>query len=168
MNKLLDKLFRRYNNELLAFATNQSNINIAEDIVQESFLRLLQRSDFATLENPRAYLFKIASNLSKNAYDYDQVRRRYQPDKTIEIDEIAADIPTIESTIAAQQKIEHFLFVVNQIPETVQHAFILSKLEGLSYLDVAATLDISEKSAQRYVLKAWQHLIKHLGNDFFE
>lgn len=168
MNKLLDKLFRRYNNELLAFATNQSNINIAEDIVQESFLRLLQRSDFATLENPRAYLFKIASNLSKNIYDYDQVRRRYQPDKTIEIDEIAADIPTVESTIAAQQQIEYFLFVINQLPEMVQHAFILNKLDGLSYPEVAATLDISEKSVQRYVLKAWQHLMLYLESDFFE
>jgi RNA polymerase sigma-70 factor (ECF subfamily) len=53
-----------------------------------------------------------------------------------------------------------------QLPEVVQHAFILSKLDGLSYPDVAEALGISSKSAQRYVLKAWQHLIQHLGHDF--
>jgi RNA polymerase sigma-70 factor (ECF subfamily) len=54
------------------------------------------------------------------------------------------------------------------LPEAYQHAFILNKFEGLSYQEVAVSLAISSKSAQRYIIKAWQHLLQHLGDDFFD
>lgn len=166
MDKLLDKLFRRHGKELLAFAERQSNVNIAEDITQESFLRLMQHPNLAAIENHRAYLFKTAANLSKNAYDHEQVRLRYKPDEPIELDQLVCPLPALESSIAGQQQVERFLSILTQLPEVVQHAFILSKLDGLSYPEVAEALGISTKSAQRYVFKAWQHLIKHLGDDF--
>ncbi|MBD9355241.1 RNA polymerase sigma factor [Methylomonas albis] len=166
MNNLLDILFRRHKKELLAFAERQSNVNIAEDITQEAFLRLMQHPNLAAIENHRAYLFKTAANLSKNAYDHEQVRSRYAPNEAIDLEQLICPLPPLESAIAAQQQIECFLAVLTQLPEVVQHAFILSKLDGLSYPEVAEALGISGKSAQRYVFKAWQHLIQHLGNDF--
>ncbi|PKD41001.1 RNA polymerase subunit sigma-24 [Methylomonas sp. Kb3] len=166
MNTLLDKLFRRHGKELLAFAERQSNVTIAEDITQEAFLRLMQHPNLPAIENHRAYLFKTAANLSKNAYDHEQVRLRYTPDELVELEQLVCQLPAPETTVAIQQQLERFLSVLLQLPEVVQHAFILSKLDGLSYPDVAEALGISSKSAQRYVLKAWQHLIQHLGHDF--
>ena len=168
INGLLDKLFRRHKKELLAFAERQGNACIAEDITQESFLRLMQHPDLASIENPRAYLFKTVANLSKNAYDYEQVRMRYLPDEPIELNHVSSPLPALESTIAAQQQLERFIAIMTLLPEPVQHAFILSKLDGLTYAEVAEALGISSKSAQRYVFKAWQHLIQHLDNDFLD
>ncbi|MGZ0076542.1 RNA polymerase sigma factor [Methylomonas sp. YC3] len=166
MNTLLDKLFRRHGKELLAFTERQSNVTIAEDITQEAFLRLMQHPNLTAIENHRAYLFKTAANLSKNAYDHEQVRLRYTPDEPVELEHLVCPLPAPETTVAIQQQLERFLSVLLQLPEVIQHAFILSKLDGLSYPEVAEALGISSKSAQRYVFKAWQHLIQHLGHDF--
>ena len=166
MNKLLEKLFRRHNKELLAFAKRQGNVNSAEDITQESFLRLMRHPNLAAIENHRAYLFKTAANLSKNAYCHEQVRSRYTPDEPMEPDQLACPLPAPESAVAGQQQVERFLSILSQLPEVVQHAFILSKLDGLTYPQVAEALGISPKSAQRYVFKAWQHLMLNLENDF--
>jgi RNA polymerase sigma-70 factor (ECF subfamily) len=128
----------------------------------------MQHPDLASIENPRAYLFKTVANLSKNAYDYEQVRMRFLPDEPIELNHVSSPLPALESTIAAQQQLERFIAIMTLLPEPVQHAFILSKLDGLTYAEVAEALGISSKSAQRYVFKAWQHLIQHLDNDFLD
>jgi RNA polymerase sigma-70 factor (ECF subfamily) len=165
MDTLLDELFRRHCQELLAFVARQGNVNSAEDITQESFLRLMQHPNLAAIENHRAYLFKTAANLSKNAYDHEQVRLRYAPDESVDLEQVVCSLPALELTVALQQRVERFLLILTQLPEVVQHAFILSKLDGLSYPELAEALGISNKTAQRYVFKAWQHLIRHLEDD---
>ena len=94
----------------------------------------MQHPNLAAIENHRAYLFKTAANLSKNAYDHEQVRLRYKPDEPIELDQLVCPLPALESTIAGQQQVERFLSILTQLPEVVQHAFILSKLDGLTQL----------------------------------
>jgi RNA polymerase sigma-70 factor (ECF subfamily) len=168
INRLLDKLFRQHRKELLAFAERQPSANLAEDIVQETYLRLMQHPDLASIQNHRAYLFKTASNLSNNQYAYDQVRSRHLIDDPIELDSLISPLPSLDLTINAHQQIDRFMSVLGQLPEAYQHAFILNKFEGLSYQEVAVSLVISSKSAQRYIIKAWQHLLQHLGDDFFD
>lgn len=168
INSLLDKLFRRHNKELLAFAQRQSSLITAEDIAQEAFLRLLQHPDLASIENPRAYLFKTAANLSKNLYEYDQVRHRYHNDQAIDADSMPSLSSGPDTTLAAQQQLEYFVAILGQLPEIYQHAFVLHKFDALSYPQVGEALGISAKSAQRYILKAWQHLLLNLDKEFFD
>jgi RNA polymerase sigma-70 factor (ECF subfamily) len=168
INGLFDILFRRHSKELLAFAKRQLSYNVAEDIVQEAYLRLMQHPDLASIQNPRAYLFKTTANLSNNLYDYDQVRLRHHSDEPIDLDTLISPLPGPEVTTNSLQHIEQFLSVLGQLPEVCQHAFILNRFDGLSYQEVAVSLSISSKSSQRYVLKAWQHLIQHLGDEFFD
>jgi len=164
---LLDKLFRKHNRELLAFAARQASPHSAEDIAQEAFLRLMNHPDLAAIDNPRAYLFKTAANLSRNLYDYDQVRQRYHSEQPVDAESLPSSAPSLDTAIAAQQQLERFLAVLGQLPEVCQHAFVLNKFDGLSYAEVAEALGISAKSAQRYVLKAWQHVLQNLGEEFF-
>lgn len=165
---LLDKLFRKHNRELLVFAERQTSAQAAEDLAQEAFLRLMNHPDLASIDNPRAYLFKTVANLSKNLYDYDQVRRRHHADEVIDADQVPAPAPSLEAEVAARQQLERFLAVLGELPEACQHAFVLSKFDGLGYPQVGEALGISAKTAQRYVLKAWQHLLRGLDDEFFD
>jgi len=166
INKLIEKLFHLHKREILAFAAHSVPESLAEDITQETFLRLMQHPDLMSIQNPRAYLFKTASNLSKNHYDYEQVRNQYRPQETVDFDKLLCPGATPEKSVETYQQIERFVSVLGQLPEVNQHAFILNKLDGLSYPQVAKCLGISEKSVQRYILKTWQHLVEHLGGDF--
>jgi RNA polymerase sigma factor (sigma-70 family) len=168
INGLFDILFRRHSKELLAFAERQLSYNVAEDIVQEAYLRLMQHPDLTSIQNPRAYLFKTTANLSNNQYAYDQVRLRHHSDEAIDLDTLISPLPGPEGATNSRQHIEKFLSVLGQLPEACQQAFILNRFEGLSYQEVALSLGISCKSSQRYVLRAWQHLLQHLGDEFFD
>jgi len=168
MNNLLDMLFRRHGKELLAFAQRQPAANAAEDIVQEAYLRLLQHSDPASIANHRAYLFKTTANLSNNQYEHDQVRAKHHNEEPIELDTLISPLPGPDVLLDGSLRVERFMSVLEQLPEVCQHAFILNKLDGLSYPEVALALSISTKSAQRYILKAWQHCVQQLGDDLFD
>lgn len=168
MNSLLDLLFRRHNKELLAFAERQPIGHAAEDIVQEAFIRLMQHPDPTSIENPRAYLFKTTANLSANQYQYDQVRNRRHSEEPIDPETLTSPLPGPDALIDGNLRVEKFMAVLEQLPEVCQHAFILHRLEDLSYAEVGKSLGISAKTAQRYVLKVWQHCIHHLADELFD
>src|ERR1700730_15554026 len=59
----LADLYQGHATELNGFARRRVGRQEAEDVVQDTYLHLLQRGTAATLEPPRAYLFRIAANL---------------------------------------------------------------------------------------------------------
>ncbi len=167
-NLLLDLLFRRHGKELLAFAERQTAGNGAEDLVQEAYLRLLRHPDPASIVNPRAYLYKVIGNLSIDLFNYDRVRARHHNDEGIELDTLISSLPEPDALIDNSLLLEQFLSVLAELPELCQHAFVLNKLDGLNYTEVAKSLGISTKTAQRYILKAWQHCLNRLGDNPFD
>lgn len=166
ISSLLDMLFRQHNKELLSFAQRQPASHAAEDVTQEAYLRLMQHPNPSVIDNHRAYLFKTVSNVSINQYRYDQVRAKYHITDVVDIDTIVSSEPLPETHIDGILGIEKFIAALDELPTIYQHAFILSKLDGLAYDDVASSLGISTKTAQRYVLKVFQHCMRSLQNDF--
>lgn len=161
----LDFLFHLHGKELLTFAQQRSGNEVAEDLVQEAYARLLQHPDPASITNPRAYLYKIIANLGINLAKHDGVRARYTNDEIVDLETLASPLPELDTLIDNQLQLDLFLSVLEELPELCQHAFILNKLDGLSYPEVAKSLGISTKTAQRYILKAWQHCLNRLGKE---
>src|SRR3546814_7648919 len=59
-----DRLYRREHQRLLRYAGQKIGPEDASDVAQDAFMRLLDGELFAKVENPRAYLTRIARNLS--------------------------------------------------------------------------------------------------------
>jgi RNA polymerase sigma factor (sigma-70 family) len=166
--QFLDFLFHLHGKELLAFAQQRSGNEVAEDLVQEAYARLLQHPDPASITNPRAYLYKVIANLGINLAKHDGVRARHDNDEKVDLETLASPLPGLETVIDNKLHLEMFLSVLEELPEPCQYAFILNKLDGLSYTEVAKSLGISTKTAQRYILKAWQHCLNRLGKDIID
>lgn len=159
-NRLIDFLFRRHGKELLAFAGQRSGSEVAEDLVQEAYLRLLQHPDPESIENPRAYLFRVTTNLGINHFHHERIRCNGANEPAIDPDTLISSLPGPESATEGALQIEQFLAILDDLPEACRDAFILHKLDGLTYPQVAKALGVSSKTAQRYIEKAWQHCLK--------
>jgi DNA-directed RNA polymerase specialized sigma24 family protein len=77
LNAALAGLYQAHATELHEFARRRVGRQEAEDVVQDTFLHLLQRGNAATLEHPRPYLFRIAANLAVDLARKTKVRLRY-------------------------------------------------------------------------------------------
>ena len=76
VNQKAEKLLKDYGNSILRMAyAYLHNMSDAEDILQETLIQYLQTAP--VLENPaheKAWLLKVAANLSKNRIDYNRIR----------------------------------------------------------------------------------------------
>jgi RNA polymerase sigma-70 factor (ECF subfamily) len=69
--------------------------------------------------------------------------------------------------ILEQKEKSAILFkAINNLPENQKTAFILSKIEGLSYLEISEVMQTSISSVESLLFRAKQNLQKELSNFF--
>ena len=151
--RFLDFLFNSYGKELLAFAGQRFGSEGAEDLVQETYIRMLQHPDPESIENPRAFLYQIAANLSIDQHRKQAVRDR------VHYQDIQTETP--EDHLAAHQELDQLNAMLMELPELTRYAFVLHRLEGMSHNEVAIRLGISVRNSERYVARAARHILTH-------
>ena len=147
-------LFLRYAADLRAFLRVRRGAADAEDLVQESFVRLLQTSAVDAPDNPRAWLYRTSANLAADAYDHRMVRERLNvdwPDMDSEAVHACAD-PAHRAD--ASQRLRQVWIVLQSLPDPCRQAFLLNRLDGLSHRAIAKQIGISEKTVERHILRA--------------
>lgn len=150
------------------FATQRAG-SAGEDLVQETYLRLLQHPDPGSIENVRAFLFRTLSNLSIDLHRRKMVEARYQPDSaidvkmTVETPKAAVTYPAPDIQIGYQQELDRLHDMLQELPEVTRFAFILNRIEGLSHAEIAIRLGISARSSERHLAVALKHLLTHLN-----
>lgn len=164
-NSLLEdafrEIFKRYSKRIYLFCWKfLSEKTLAEDITQETFLKLLKyMQDGKKVDNLKSFLFQIAKNLCINMKKvesrYDTILENYQDmyvDKTYENKELAS---LIESAL-------------NLLPEDHKEAFCLQMYSGLSYQEIAEINEVPVSTVRNWIVRAKAKLRKILSNYFEE
>lgn len=128
----------------------------AEDIVQDAYLHLLQKEKFETLDHPRAFLFRIASNLAVDALRKNRTRCRHAENELALCD--AADSKSAEAAAAEVIEMRRFQAALNELPPVCRQAFILNRIDGFTHAEIAAQLSVSIRTIDRHMVKAQNHL----------
>jgi RNA polymerase sigma-70 factor (ECF subfamily) len=138
-----------------------------EDLVQELYLKVLGAAG-ETIENPPAYLYRLASNLM-----LDRLRRakrsgaretewRRTHHATIGALDVA-DTPDAESAVIARQRLEKLSKALETLSPVTQRVFRLHKFEGLTHAETAERMGISRSAVEKHVSLALGHLLKRVG-----
>ncbi|MEQ1560106.1 MAG: RNA polymerase sigma factor [Methyloglobulus sp.] len=161
-NLSFDLLFQSHQRELLKFAGQHSNDEIAEDLVQEAYIRLIRQAQTEKIDNPRAYLFKVTHNLSIDYLRQGQVRSHYVDCNDIDLEHIADSRPEPEADVESQVRLQHCLDALNSLPEIYRHVFLLHRFDGMTYIEIGETLQIPARTVERYAVKAFAHCFAKL------
>jgi RNA polymerase sigma-70 factor (ECF subfamily) len=135
----------------------------AQDLFQDVFLRAHRA--YPTLPSDadiRAWLMRIATNLTKNYYRDRHRRQRVlvpDPDPGLSPNGKAAAIgPDLEGLMISQEIAHTLLTAIDALPFHQRAAFLQRQLEGLDYPTIAANLDCSQDSARAHVYQALRKL----------
>lgn len=164
--KTLAQAVEVYYDELRRFVRFRTGSeSMAEDIVQETWVRA-STSAAAMPENARAYVFRMASNLTADHMKRETAR----PAAPIEVEtEIgAADNLTPESQAAARQELAILAAAVQELPSKRREIFILYRGHGLTMRQIAQRLGISQKTVEKQIARAMVHCrarLKEAGRD---
>ncbi|HEY9256344.1 RNA polymerase sigma factor [Chitinophaga sp.] len=130
----------------------------ASDLLQTTFLRLWQyRSSLNEDYSLDQHLFNIAYTVYVDALRRQQKVMRIDHALHTEAPEEAVAIDPVE-----QKEMDHRLQVLlEQLPPERKKVFILHRLEGYSYKEIAAELSISVKTVDNHVARAVKYLKKY-------
>ena len=161
-NTALAGLYEAHADELHGFARRRAGRQEAEDVVQDTYLHLLQRGNAATLEHPRAYLFRITANLAVDLARKARIRLRYADDG-FEFDSNADTPPDPEAAAIGAMELRRLYASLSELNPRCRDAFLLNRIEDLTHAEIAARLGVSVRTIDRHMVKAWEHLRRHFG-----
>src|SRR2546423_7612239 len=128
------------------------NHSLAQDLAQESFLRL-HRFGLHRLPSGEArfWLFRVARNLALNELAKGRTRMKFIG-KVVEIFQVA--VPTPEEVAAQAERQEKVFAFIGDLPEHQRAALLLREQEEMSYTQIAQVLKISESKVKSDIFRA--------------
>ena len=141
-------LYRRYASAVFRFAWGLSGErSTAEDIVSETFVRVLTRAPRLETQTALAYLLAVARNT------YLTMLRQRRREVALP-EEIAAAEPDLAQRLDERLRLDGVLRALRSLPEGERAALLLRVDHGLSYEEIAASLGTSEGAARVRVHRA--------------
>lgn len=132
-------------------------IHNANDLAHDTFLRLITKSlSVSHLDEPRAFLTTIAHGLLVDQFRRKAVEQAYLQ-TIMHLPEAMA--PSPEQQLAMMETILQLDRLLNGLKPVVRTVFLLSKLEGLTYPEIAATLAISLRTVETHMSVALRHVL---------
>lgn len=134
---------------------------LAEDITQETFLRLYKHQDSITdSEMLRPWLIRVAINVAKNAIR-GNVRANTRDENYVK-ETVELSVASVEIDYEESAGVNDIYKALNKIKEPLRSCLIL-KQQGLSYREIAASLELNETSIGTYVARARQEFSRFYG-----
>lgn len=136
VNARAEQLLDRYGNSLLRYAYSYlHNMEDAEEVLQDTLIQFLKTAPvFLSREHEKAWLLRVAANLSKNRLSYNKLRQ------TDELNE--------ELTAEGREDLSFVWDAVRQLPESCREAVHLFYYEGLSTKQIASVLQRKESTVR--------------------
>jgi RNA polymerase sigma-70 factor (ECF subfamily) len=155
--KLVDHLFRHQSGKMVAVLTHflgLSNLQLAEDVVQESFIKALQVWKLkGAPENPEAWLLHTAKNKAIDFLRRQQLHDRFTKQQVTDLAENADDF-FHEQEIADSQLRMIFACCHPALKQEDQVALTLKIVSGFSMAEIARALVTNEAVVQKRILRA--------------
>lgn len=158
-DKSVEGVFRQYGRKLRRFIESRARkTHSADDLAQEVYLRLLRFPPTDVVRQPRAYLYRIASNV---VHDFN-LRTQQEPiacapEVLNELSEHAGDVWQNDPAdrLGAEQELDRLL---DRLPPLQQAVLLMLKRDGLSHGQIARELGISPFTVRKYIGLAYAQL----------
>lgn len=134
------------------------DIELAEDLVQDTFIQLWERRDKIKDETIRPFLFSVAKNaflksIRRNKYDL-KFKSGY-------FEQIENESP--EYILEMKQFDERFQKAIAALPEKCRMIYLMNRIDDLTYSQIAENLKVSVKAIEKQMSKALSILRNELG-----
>lgn len=143
-------IFDQYYENIRSFAYYKTgDVDLAEDIVQETFLKIWTNRSEVKSDTLKSLLYTIASNIIKNHFKHQKVVFNFQ--KNDQPNELSDET---DSNLRQEELNRELQDALAEIPEKSREVFLMNRIEGLTYTDIADRLSLSVKAIEKRMSEA--------------
>lgn len=143
-------------------ATRLGNSGERDDVVQEVYARLAGYGKLETIRKPLSFLFRVAENVIR-----DRARRAAfrQTDRheSIETQAVRDAAPRQDRIVEGKEALAAFRAALLELEPRRRQAFLLSRVDGLRYREIADRMGLSVKTIEKYIGEALAYFREHVG-----
>jgi len=133
--------------------------DLAEDIVQESFITLWENCAKVTYNQALFYLKRIANNKFLNVVKHKNVVLKYSKQK---IDEVNNQSP--QFILEEKEFMTKLKTIIESLPEKQRDVFLLNRIDKKTYNEIADLLDLSVKAVEKRMHNALKVIREKIGD----
>lgn len=155
--------------ELKRYFTARVGETEAEDLVQETYLKVAAITDESDIRNYGAYLYRLGNNVMVDRLRQHRasVARDDEWRRTTRLiapsgEEVLDAVP-VDQALVARDRLRHVCDALEELPDTVRATFRRHKFDGLSYAEVAEEFGVSRSLVEKHMMRALKHLIARVG-----
>ncbi len=135
----------------------------AEDLIQETFLKVkLYLDQGHEIREPQAFLVRTALNLSQDVRQHEH--RHLYARKPLDELALIDSGPSPDEVVETEQRLARLKRALNRAGPRACEAFLLHRLYGMTYLQIADHFDISVSATEKHIARA----LAVLGEELLE
>lgn len=162
MHSNLLSIFERHAQELQRYcAVRVRCVTTAEDLVQETYLRLQKLEGLHLIEDLRTYMFRVAANLITDHLRAER-RRAALNGSVAELLAIDTCRSTPDRVLLAKEEFRIVEEALKDLSPLCQRVVVLNRFEGMKHREIAAHLGISQSAVEKHIAKALLHCRRRL------
>jgi RNA polymerase sigma-70 factor (family 1) len=155
---VFDKIYREISPSLRNFAFFKCGDNAQSyDLVQEAFIRLWENCKKVPPSKAKSFLYTVTNNLFLNTVAHQKVVFKYAEGVSEKINKQTPQFVLEEKEYEARLQT-----AIANLTEVQRTAFLMSRVEGKKYREIAEILEISEKAAGKRIHDALEELRKSI------
>jgi RNA polymerase sigma-70 factor (family 1) len=145
-----DRIFSDWYYQLRNYVYYKSgDMQVAEDIVQDTFLRIWEKKESIRGDTVKSLMYKIANNLFLNRLDHQKVLLKFTADDSLHQYATAPDFD-----LEMKEFDEKLKRSISELDEKNRVVFLMNRIDDLTYKEIAQNLGLSQKAVEKRMGKA--------------
>ena len=131
------------------------DLDVAEDLAQESFVKMWEKCAEVIFTKAKSYLFTVANRSFLNRVRHEKVKLSFIKENPVQASDQSENPQFLIEESEFKIKLEE---TISALPEGQREVFLMSRIDGMSYNEIAETLEISVKAVEKRMGKCLKTL----------